>query len=176
MVKSIMREKIFSPGRVVVLAAIIFLSWPGFFYAGGSFKNEARAQSPKPSGFSLYDLNGNLVNLSDFKGRPVILFFWATWCPYCREKFPQLAQEYPNMKSKNIVFLAVDIGEQKSRVESYFKSKNIQIEFPVLLDQNSKVASGYNIVGIPTFIVIGSQGQILFSGNSFPSDYESILN
>jgi len=140
-------------------------------YGATTLKTQTKIRA---SEFTLYDLQGNQVKLSDFKNRPVILFFWTTWCPFCREKFPVLAREYPNMRAKNIELLAINTGEPKYRIESFLEGKDIR--FSILLDGDSEVAYKYNLIGIPTFVLIDAEGLIQFSGNEFPSDYSRILN
>ena len=123
--------------------------------------------------FKLVNLAGSQTSLSDFKGRPVMLFFWATWCPYCRDEFPILEKEYAGMKRSGVELLAIDIGEAKERVEKFLSRKSV--EFPVLLDSDSRVAEAYNLIGVPTFVLVDSQGKIRSQGNSFPDNYKQIL-
>lgn len=125
--------------------------------------------------FSLYDLEGNKISLSDFSGKPLILFFWTTWCPFCREEFPVLTDNYNDLKKEGIEVLAIDIGESKERVKKFTVNLNLDMPFPILLDSASTVAYAYDLLGVPTFILIDSQGKIKFQGNDFPGNYKQLL-
>ncbi len=154
--------------RAIVLTFLLFLSG----LALGC--TQTRAESKMAKDFSLADLQGKIVSLSDYKGKPVILFFWATWCTYCRQEFPRLVEEHNVMVRKGIELLAIDIGEPKQRAENFLQGKNVG--FPVLLDMDSKVAYANNLVGVPTFILIDAQGVVQATENGLPDDYAKILN
>lgn len=133
---------------------------------------ETKVNAPAQD-FKLSNLTGQEISLAQLKGKPVILFFWTTWCPFCREEISALQNEYKKITAGGITLLAIDVGEPREKVERFFKGKSA--EFPVLLDLNSKVASSYNLIGVPTFVLIDAQGKIRFQGNSFPDNYLSIL-
>ncbi|MFC1708926.1 peroxiredoxin family protein [Candidatus Omnitrophota bacterium] len=125
------------------------------------------------SDFTLQDLSGNSVSLSDFKDKGVILFFWTTWCPHCLRELTNFNEEYEDLKSSGIELLAIDIGESKRRVESFVNRHSIG--FPILLDPNSSVAREYNVVGVPTIILISKQGDIVSVSHALPSDYKKLI-
>lgn len=156
-------------GKVIFFLGVFLLSSKVLF-AVQPLAPEAGKSAPY---FKLENLAGGQTSLSDFRVRPVMLFFWATWCPYCRDKFPDLGKEYAEMKKSGIELLAIDIGEPKERVEKFLSNKNA--EFPVLLDSDSRVAYAYSLIGVPTFILIDSRGKIRFQGNNFPGNYKQIL-
>lgn len=133
-----------------------------------------RNENGQAADFTLQNLDGKSVSLSDFKGRAVILFFWTTWCPHCRDKVPMLNREHKNIKSVGIELLAININEPKNRIKE-FADKN-SIAYPVLLDSDGRVSSQYNVIGVPTFILINKEGKVVFSDNSFPSDYKDKLS
>ncbi len=131
-------------------------------------------ENKQASDFTLQDLDGKSVSLSDFKGEAVMLFFWTTWCPHCRNKVPMLNREYKNIKSAGIELLAINVNEPRNRIKE-FADKN-SIAYPVLLDSDGRVFSQYNVIGVPTFILISREGKVVFTGNSFPSGYKGILS
>lgn len=154
---------------------IIFLLGIFLFLAHSSFAVEplpAKTNEPAPQ-FTLSDAAGKEISLSDFAGKPVILFFWATWCPFCREELPHLQKEYATAKAGGIEIVAIDVGEPKERVEKFVDK--IGLEFPMLLDKDSRVASAYNLVGIPTYILIDAQGKIKARSHNLPDDYAQLL-
>ena len=124
--------------------------------------------------FKLKDLSQHTVVLSSYKDKqPVLLFFWTTWCPFCREEIFLLQNEYRNITAGGITLLAIDVGEPQEKVQKFLKNR--KTEFNILLDIDSKVAHSYNLIGVPTFVLIDAQGKIRFKGNSFPDNYLSIL-
>lgn len=124
--------------------------------------------------FKLLDLGGKEIVFSVSSGKPALLFFWATWCPFCRDELPHLQEQYPDLRKAGIDVLAIDVGESRERVEK-FLSKKDKLEFPILLDGDSRVSSAYNLVGIPTFILIDAQGKIKSRSHNLPDGYEQLL-
>ncbi len=110
--------------------------------------------------FQLQDLQGNTFSLSGLKGRPVMLNFWATWCPPCREEMPLLQQVYEEWTGKppSVVIFAVNIGESQATVEKFMRDNNYSLR--VLLDTSQTVAGKYRINGIPTTYFIDKDGVI----------------
>lgn len=108
--------------------------------------------------FRLQNLEGQSVALSDFRGKPVLVNFWATWCPACREEMPYLQQVYDRWTDKGLALLTVDIGEEPRVIKKYFEENGLSM--PVLLDIDQGVARRYNITGIPTTLLIDGNGII----------------
>lgn len=102
-----------------------------------------------------------VLRLSDLKGRPVILYFWTTYCPYCAQDLPALLKAFPGLATGDPgspVFLAVDIGESEQMVRRHIASKGYAMR--VLLDSESEVAFMYRAVGTPTYVFITPDGRI----------------
>lgn len=110
--------------------------------------------------FKLQSLDGQTVSLGDFRGNPVLINFWATWCPPCRFEMPFLQEIYEDKEwsDKGLVILAIDIGENPSVVKEFMES--FGLSFTVLLDTNQDVALEYNIRAIPTTFFIDKDGII----------------
>mgnify|MGYP006275959405 CR=1 FL=1 len=109
--------------------------------------------------FTLTNFEGGEVALSDYRGKYVVLNFWATWCPPCREEMPNLNQFYEENKN-DFVVLAVDLGESKQKVQQFISYGGYT--FPVLLDKDRRIGSRYNVSVIPTSYFIGPQGKIKY--------------
>ena len=154
---------------IAVLFQVGFMLFASFSFAAEPLTRVKSAGSEALVDFTLSDLNGRTVSSADFKGKAVIMFFWATWCPYCRVEIPVLAKKYNEIKGNNIELLAIDIGEKADKVAKFMSQA--KAEFPVLLDTDSRVANSYNLLGIPTIILINSRGEITFQGNDLPEDY-----
>ena len=127
---------------------------------------------PAPQ-LTLKDLKGNSVRLNDYKGKIVILDFWATWCSWCIKSFPAMQQAIDKYAhDENIVFLFIDIGEDYNRVEGKIRKimESNNYSFHILLDPKDAADNGFNIPGLPTKIVIGPDGNIRFRNIGFNND------
>ncbi len=111
-----------------------------------------------PPDFTLSTLEGKSVKLSDLRGKPVWVNFWATWCPPCRAEMPEMKQKYAQLKDKGLVVLGVDMSEDPATVKQFTESNGYDWTF--LLDPGSQVASQYYVSGIPTHLFIGRDGII----------------
>jgi peroxiredoxin len=121
----------------------------------------------------LNDVNGKSVNISNSKGNPVILFFWTTWCPYCRKELKSLNLLYPQMKKEGITVYAVNIGESANRVKGFLK--DFGLTFNVLLDQEALLADLYAVMGVPTYVLLNKAGEWVAHDNALPGNYENLL-
>ncbi|MEI6832234.1 MAG: TlpA disulfide reductase family protein [Candidatus Omnitrophota bacterium] len=121
----------------------------------------------------LKDLNGQAVNLSSAENKPAILFFWTTWCSYCRKEIKGLNQLYSEMKKEGITVFAVNIGESDYKVQGFFK--DYVLNFNVLLDKEGKLADQYDVIGVPTYILLNKSGHRVAHGNALPADYRNLL-
>ena len=150
------------------LRLFILLFFVGFTF--NCYAAQASASSFKSApAFQLTDLNDKAIFLSEYKGKKaVVLLFWTTWCPYCREELKTLNQEYAGLAKNSIELLAINVGEPKSKVENFVKNRNFTFE--VLLDKDSTVADAYELMGVPSYFVINKAGQIVSTGNHFPKD------
>ena len=106
--------------------------------------------------FSLKDLNGQQVSLSDYRGKPLVLFFWGSFCEACKEDIVLLGKFFEGKKDQfEILTLAID-GEKEKRVKSIVKKKKVTL--PVLLDIKEKTARTYGVRMIPTAFLINREG------------------
>jgi peroxiredoxin len=115
---------------------------------------------PAPD-FTLKTLDGEKVSLSDFKGRPVLINFWATWCPPCRFEMPAIERAWQQYKDDGFVVLAVDVEEPISVVQRFVES--FGLTFPVLLDYKGDVSDMYRLRAFPTTYFVGRDGKIVIA-------------
>ena len=110
--------------------------------------------------FNLLDLNGNYVNLAQFKGKKVILNFWATWCKYCVEEMPdfQLLKDVVKI-DYNAVIVPIDVQENKETVSKFLTDNHLNLE-NVLLDVSGETADKYGISGFPSTFILNEDGTI----------------
>jgi thiol-disulfide isomerase/thioredoxin len=116
-------------------------------------------QTTDPVEIRLQDINGNLVSLSDFRGRIVFLNFWTTWCPTCRIEMPSMEKLHQKFKNQDFAMVTVNIQESVSQVEKFYK--NFKLTFTTLLDTTGEVAMGFSIRSIPTTFILDNSGRII---------------
>jgi thiol-disulfide isomerase/thioredoxin len=110
--------------------------------------------------FSLNDLNGNRVSFNDVKGKPVLLFFWASWCTSCKEDIVLLEKFYEGKSDQFTILTMVIDGERKEKVKRLVKQYKITL--PVLLILKEKIMDHYAISGwVPVVIFIDGEGMIV---------------
>lgn len=112
--------------------------------------------------FELETLEGEKVKLSDYRGKKVILNFWATWCPPCRAEMPHMQKYYEQQAEKdNVEVLAVNLTTKDHGMEKItsFVSE-YKLSFPILLDSEGAMGSVYQAVTIPTSYILDSEGRV----------------
>ena len=103
--------------------------------------------------FTLKDLSGNDITLSDYEGKIVILNFWAVWCKYCIEEMPDFNTLDKELEETgDAVILAVNVQESKQTVQKYLTENDIGLK--VLMDEDGSIASTYSVSGYPTTYII----------------------
>ena len=136
---------------IVVGAVIVALVWffdrPGGVGGSQAITLTAAASGPPPR----VDQPA-----PDFRGQPVWINFWATWCPPCRAENPDIQEVYEANKGDGLVVLALDIGEDTNTVRGYVKRTSLT--YTVGLDQSTEIAARYRIVGIPTHFFVDRDG------------------
>lgn len=141
-----------------------FLILSGVFYLP-ALMPPAQAQSQAPA-FTAHDIYDMEHSLSDYSGKPLVLYFWATWCPGCRRDTENILEVYKDFHPKGIEFVSVSLDKDLNRLKSYVDEFNIQ--FPVLFDGKgweNEVAVTYGIRGTPAYLIISGDGEILAGGN-----------
>jgi len=116
-------------------------------------------QNTDPIEIRLKDINGNLVSLSDFRGRIVFLNFWTTWCPTCLIEMPSMEKLHQKFKDKDFAMATVNIQESDSQVKKFFKK--FKLTFTALLDTTGEVATGFSIRAIPTTFILDKSGRTI---------------
>ncbi|MFH0762949.1 MAG: TlpA disulfide reductase family protein [Candidatus Omnitrophota bacterium] len=150
----------------ILSAAVVFC----FLFSGCGSRPEA---APKAGSidiapdFTLPDLKEEAVTLSSYKGKqPVFLFFWTTWCPYCRQGLSNLNRDYAELTQKGWKVLAVNLGEPAEKVKRFIGGYSPQ--YRVLLDEGLIAANAYDILGVPTYVLIDKNGLVVFKDNYLP--------
>jgi len=129
---------------------------PGTWNFGG--QGNVQVGQPAPD-FTLRTLDGSEATLSDYLGRPVLINFWASWCPPCRLEMPDLVRAYETHKAKGFVVLAVDLTFQDTLEDARAFVEEFNMTFPVLLDESGEVTQGlYQIMGLPMSVFVNRVG------------------
>ena len=137
----------------VLLLALVFALYSSFV----KDPNEVKAGNEAPN-FSLPQLNGQAIKLSDLRGKAVVLNFWGTWCEPCKAEMPALQKKYDELKANGLVVVGVNIGETPVAVQSFVKQ--YKVSFPILLDRQMEITKMYRIGQIPTTYFIDRDGEI----------------
>ena len=109
--------------------------------------------------FTLQNINGEKVSLSDFSGKVVILDFWATWCPPCKEEIPHFIELYEQYKDEGLAVIGIATDREGVSVVKPFVQK-YGIQYPVLISDGQAATAYGGIVSIPTTFIIDSAGNI----------------
>ncbi len=118
---------------------------------------EGRPPAPE---LDLLDMEGVRHRMADYRGKVVIVNFWATWCPPCREEMPSMQRAYEQLREEGIEMLAVNIGENEDIIFAF--TANYPVEFPLLLDLDSATIQSWPVKGLPTTFVVDPQGRLAY--------------
>ena len=112
--------------------------------------------------FTLNTLAGEAVSLSDFRGNPVLINFWATWCGPCRIETPELLRVYDAHKAEGFVILSIDLAHQDSVDDVRAFVEEFNMDFPVLVDETGEVSTDlYRLLGLPVSVFVDRDGVIV---------------
>lgn len=116
------------------------------------------------SALALKDLDGKPHTLADYKGRVVLINFWATWCPPCRAEIPSMQRLKEAMKDKPFTILAVDMAESEADVRQFLKDiKDTKLDFTILMDKDGKALKEWKVFVFPTSYVLDAEGKLRYS-------------
>ena len=119
---------------------------------------ELNPPPPAPE-FRLKDINGKSFSLRDYRGRVVLLNFWATWCPSCKFEMPSMESLREALGNKGLVVLTVNARESADEVKAFFQEHRLW--FPALLDEDGDIFERFNVWSLPTTFIIGRKGELL---------------
>jgi len=141
--------------RAVTLAAVIVTLTCGLAWGMGSRVPTVGMQAED---FRLTDLAGKEQSLSQYRGKIVLLNFWATWCKPCTTEMPAMQTTYDKLRDKGFVVLAVNELEDDAKVREHIKQYGHT--FPVLMDHDNKVANQFGVFGLPVSVFIDQEGRV----------------
>lgn len=130
-----------------------------------------RPGQPAPT-FKLENLNGELVNLEDLRGKVLYIDFWATWCGPCKEEIKHSIRVKENIKNEDILFVYITLDKDKNHWKRFVRNNNIHDHgLHLIADKEfeSAIAEAYNVTGVPTFYIIDKEGRIASNTPKRPS-------
>ena len=157
-------KKINLPAAILVfLAVTISLIVFSLFTTDSNTESEKQKAleigQPAPN-FTFPDLNGEMVSLSDYKGKAVLVNIWATWCPPCVDEMPSMEKLYRKFKGENFEILAVSIDTKGLKVVAPFM-KRYKLTFPALMDPEGIIKTKYRTTGVPESFIINKDGILI---------------
>ena len=162
---------VFNPGfRILIVFLILALQ-----AAGAQAQTERDLQAPNflftpESGEPFY-----LYEHLQAHNKPTLLYFWATWCPYCRKATPKvvaLHQDYS--QALDVMAINVGINDTAEKMTEYMYS--FQMEFPVMFDENSEISQQFQVYGTPVFVILSGEGEIIYRSHRYPQGLEAVLS
>ncbi len=118
--------------------------------------------------FTLPDINKDLIKFSDYKGKFILVNFWAMWCPPCVKEFPSMQTLYETIGNENLEIIAVHAGPVESDIESFVQTHNIS--FKVLIDKDV-IVKGWKVAGLPISYLVNPDGKIIYQAIG-PRDWD----
>ncbi len=127
--------------------------------SSGDTQQTAKVGEPAPD-FTLRTPDGESVSLSDYRGKTVLVNFWATWCPPCKTEMPDMEQLYQKYKDQGLEIIAVDQQEPASAVQAFFEEMGLT--FQPVIDSTGEIFNLYRVVALPTSYFIDENGVVQF--------------
>jgi peroxiredoxin len=121
--------------------------------------DEVAGRPPAPA-FDLADPDGGQIRLADYAGKPLIVNFWATWCPPCRAEMPSLQRAWEQVRGEGIELIAINVGESEGTIKRFLEQ--VPVDFPLPMDLESKVVQAWPVRGLPTTFVVDPRGRLVF--------------
>lgn len=130
--------------------------------AASTVSSAAQSEDRSAPDFTVWDTQGQPVKLSDFSGKPVVLNFWASWCPPCKSEMPHFDEVYASYEN-DVVFLMVDLtdGQRETQTTAANYVRKQGYRFPVYFDRKLSAADAYNILAIPDTFFIDAEGNVV---------------
>ena len=161
--------------RRILLLAFLIASIAVQWWAHATYRwadTAPRMAGKRAPEFTLTALDGSSVSLEQFRGRLVILEFWASWCGPCREEFVALKKWRDEQAQTglldSVVVFSVNMGEEREVVESF--ARRHAVPFPVLLDPDQSVSGRYGVRSLPTILFIEPKGRVAHAMSGYSSD------
>lgn len=144
--------------RVGVLTVFVALLGFALYQTVVGNRPEVLREGDNAPNFTLETMDGDSVSLVDYKGKGVLINFWASWCGPCRREMPAIERRYQKYKDSGFAVLAVNVGESEVSARGFVRSQ--QLSFPILLDREKQVTKLYHVGSLPHSVFIKPDGTI----------------
>ncbi|MMZ64985.1 Thiol-disulfide oxidoreductase ResA [compost metagenome] len=146
------------PVQIIILVFIVILG--GYAISSAVFGGGPGKPEPgdKPPAVKLLGLDGKVHTLEEYKGKAVVLNFWATWCTYCVNEMPALQAQWEKWRDQGVVVLGINTGEDEMTVRNF--TEQLGIDFPILHDFENDAVRNYGVVPMPTTFFVNKKGRI----------------
>ena len=145
--------------NIVIMAITLLVALAGLpAFDSWSMGSRVPTVGMQAEDFQLTDLDGKTQTLSQYRGKIVLVNFWATWCKPCTTEMPAMQATYDKLRSKGFVVLAINELEDDAKVREHIKQYGHT--FPVLMDRDNKVANQFGVFGLPVSVFIDQEGRV----------------
>lgn len=142
---------------LLILGSWLLLCNVAFALGKGLTAMPGRERAPD---FTLQDTEGKTHRLSDYRGHVVIINFWTTWCPPCRDEIPSMNRALRQLAPDGVVMLGINMGEDEDAI--FLFSADFPADFPLLLDRDGAVIANWPVKGLPTTYIVAPDGSMAF--------------
>lgn len=159
------------------LVRIVFIALMVFLVLSSCAKEKKQAiKGDEAPDFTLSDTNGSNVRLSDLRGKVVLIEFWATWCPPCRESIPAMNEIYKRYSERGLVILGISVDKGQNVTDDLRAFvREYSILYPVLIDSKN-INNLYGVYSIPTTLLIDKEGKVVLKNIGFSPELEDKLS
>ncbi len=138
-------------------------------FTTANLAHAAAVKGPAPN-FTLKSLTGKNLKLSEMTGNVVLINFWASWCGPCREEMPLLNALHKKYEALGFTVIGINVEEDTRNARGFLK--NFPVDFPILLDKNNKVSKQYEVIAMPTTVVVDRDGNMRYLHKGYKSGDE----
>ena len=151
-------------GFLIIILPVLLLAWVWRSRVPPTAISTNEIEAPKDQfiapNFTAETIEGSEITLKELRGKPIILNFWASWCPPCRAEMPAFQQAWTEFGDSDLLILAVHTTYQDSLQDAESFVQEYKLEFPILLDVTGRASASYQIHSLPTTFLIDRQGII----------------
>lgn len=127
-------------------------------------------EKPAPA-FSLPDSTGQTVSLDDFHGQVLLINFWASWCGPCRQEMPLLEALHQRYEPLGFTLLGINVDEDSALADKFLQG--MPVSFPILYDRTNSVSKAYDVIAMPTTVIVDREGRVRFVHYGYEAGYEN---
>jgi len=152
-----------NPAKLATISLLLVsIFWTSTFTNASQTSLDPVVDKPIASQLRLKNLNEEVIDLEQFRGRIVLVNFWAVWCTPCRAEMPSMQTLYEAFDREQLEVIAVDMGSKPSQIEEFLADTEPALEFKIVLDELGETARDWGVRGIPVSFVIDQQGRLVY--------------